>query len=180
VVGTELAVEPANTDDASAARQKSQPGRIFELRRAAGGAAQLHVLFDGKLYQIDARRSRLNCAAPNIRVEKRLDQSLAVRMENGISRGRMRRSEKTESRTGCKAGKEASCLPAGRRMIKTFQLLKAPKIRQAMGRATEITSRGKIVEFAGELGPSRHFRQICIHRDPALIIVFDEFRPANP
>ena len=129
----EMTVEPANADDAHRPLEKSHnlasSLRDVEQRPVRSDYRQRG---DGKLYQIDRRGVTPGLRGANIRVEQRLDGTLAVRhgerywpVEECIV------AEKVKATPAMKASKTPRAKSRGSDWNKNFNLQKGPKIWQA-------------------------------------------------
>ena len=129
----ELTVEPANADDAHRALEKSHnlaaSLSYVETRQVRNDYT---LRWDGKLYQIERQAVTTGLRQANVRVEQRLDRSLAVRYgerylpvkECAVAdKAKAARPEKpVQTRRGRQRGSDWN---------KNFDLKKAPKIWQA-------------------------------------------------
>ena len=129
----EMTVEPANADDAHRPLEKSH-----NLAASLSYVEQRQVRSDytlrwhGKLYQIGRRAVTPGLRGANVRVEQRLDGTLAVRhserylpVEECVLAGRVKATPAVN------ANKTARAKPRVSNWNKNFDLQKAPKIWQA-------------------------------------------------
>jgi hypothetical protein len=129
----ELTVEPANADDAHRPLDKSHnlPASLshVETRQVRNDYT---LRWDGKLYQIDRRAVVSGLRGANVRVEKRLDGSLAVRYgERYLPVKECVVAEKTKAPPPTKTAKAHRAKGRGSDWNKNFDLTKAPKVWQA-------------------------------------------------
>ncbi len=129
----EMTVEPASADDAHRALEKSH-----NLASALSYVEQRQVRpdytlrWDGKLYQIDPRAVTPGLRGAKVRVEQRLDGTLAVRQgERYLSVEECMVAEKVKATPAVKADKTTRAKSRGSDWGKNFDLHKAPKIWQA-------------------------------------------------
>jgi hypothetical protein len=131
----ELTVEPANADDAHRPLDKSHNLAAslshVETRQVRNDYT---LRWDGKLYQIERRAVTTGLRRANVRVEQRLDGSLAVRHgERYLAVKECAVADKLKADRSKK--KPANTRRAGRRgsdWNKNFDLKKAPKLWQVM------------------------------------------------
>jgi hypothetical protein len=129
----ELTVEPANADDAHRPLDKSH-----NLAASLSYVEQRQVRpdytlrWDGKLYQIDPQAVTPGLRGANVRVEERLDGTLAVRHgDRYLPVEECLVAEKVKAAPAVKANKAPRPKSHGSDWNKNFDLKKAPKIWQA-------------------------------------------------
>jgi len=83
-----LTVPPATAEDAHDRWVKSTSGGDAEPRRTAAGDNDYTIRWDGKFYQIDRRDIRTGMRKAMVRVEQRLDATIAVRFQDQYVRVR--------------------------------------------------------------------------------------------
>src|SRR5436309_9321953 len=129
----ELTVEAANPDDAHRRLDKSHnlPASLsyVETRQVR---PDYTVRWDGKLYQIERGAITTGLRGANVRVEQRLDGSLAVRHgERYLPVKECAVADKPKAARPVKAAKTRRSRGRGSDWNKNFDLQKAPKIWQA-------------------------------------------------
>lgn len=129
----ELTVEAANGDDAHRGLEKSHNLAAslshVEMRQVRNDYT---LRWDGKLYQIERQAITTGLRGGNVRVEKRLDGSLAVRYgERYLPVTECAVADKPKARLAAKPTKTPRVRPAGSEWNKNFDLKKAPKVWQA-------------------------------------------------
>ena len=134
MVGAELTVEPANDDDAHRRLEKGLPLAAalshVEMRQVRNDYT---LRFEGQLYQIGRQAIVRGLRGADVRVEKRLDGSLAVRF--GARYVTVRPcvvAEKTKAQPVKQArARRQHASKRGSDWDKNFDLKKAPKVWQA-------------------------------------------------
>jgi hypothetical protein len=129
----ELMVEPANPDDAHRPLDKSHNLAAslshVETRQVRNDYT---LRWDGKLHQIERQAVVSGLRGANVRVEKRLDGSLAVRYcERYLPVKECAVADQHKARRPAKTAKAHRAGRRGRDWNKNFDLKKAPKIWQA-------------------------------------------------
>jgi hypothetical protein len=129
----ELTVEAANPDDAHRPLDKSHNLAAslshVETRQVRNDYT---LRWDGKLYQIERRAVTTGLRRANVRVEQRLDGSLAVRHgERYLAVKECAAADKPKAARPAKAAKTHRASGRGSDWNKNFDLKKAPKIWQA-------------------------------------------------
>jgi hypothetical protein len=129
----ELTVEPANPDDAHRPLGKSHNLAAslshVETRQVRNDYT---LRWDGKLYQIERRAVTTGLRRANVRVEQRLDGSLAVRHgERYLAVKECAAADKPKAARPAKAAKTHRASGRGSDWNKNFDLKKAPTIWQA-------------------------------------------------
>ena len=129
----ELTVEAANPDDAHRPLDKSHNLAASLSHVETRQVRHDYTLrWDGGLYQIERQAVTTGLRGANVRVEKRLDGSLAVRYgERYLPVKECAVAEKRRSRRRPKAVKTHRAARRGSDWNKNFDLKKAPKIWQA-------------------------------------------------
>jgi hypothetical protein len=129
----ELTVEPANADDAHRRLDKSH-----HLAASLSHVETRHVRsdyslrWDGKLYQIDRQAVTPGLRGADVRMEKRLDGSLAVRYgERYLPVKECAAADKPKAARPAKTAKTPRAGGGGRAWNRNFDLKKAPKVWQA-------------------------------------------------
>ena len=129
----ELTVEPDSGDDAHRKLEKSH-----SLAASLSHVETRQVRFDytlrwdGKLYQIDRPAVTTGLRRANVRVEKRLDGSLAVRYgERYLPMRECAAAEKPKAMPAVKPARKPRAAPRGSEWNKNFNLKKAPPLWQA-------------------------------------------------
>jgi transposase len=129
----EMTVRPANADNAHRPLEKSH-----NLAASLSYVAQRQVRpdytlrWDGKLYQIDRRAVTPGLRDANVRVEQRLDGTLAVRhRERYLPIEECVVAEKAKAIPAVKINKTSRAKSRGSDWNKTLDLKRAPKIWQA-------------------------------------------------
>jgi transposase len=129
----ELTVEPANPDDAHRPLDKSHNLAAslshVETRQVR---PDYTLRWDGKLYQIERRAVVSGLRGANVRIEHRLDGSLAVRHgERYLPVKECVAANKPKAARPVKAAKTNRAVGRGSDWNKNFDLKKAPKVWQA-------------------------------------------------
>jgi transposase len=129
----ELTVEPASADDAHRRLDKSHdlPASLsyVETRQVR---PDYTLRWDGKLYQIQREAVTNRLRGANVRVEQRLDGSMAVRFgERYLPVQECAAAEKAKVAKPAKPAKPSRTARRGREWNKNFDLKKGPKIWQA-------------------------------------------------
>jgi transposase len=129
----ELTAEPDNADDAHRRLEKSHNLAAslshVEMRQVRNDYT---VKWDGKLYQIERQAIITGLRRANVRVEKRLDGSLAVRFgERYLPVKECAATEKGKAAKPAQPAKAARARRRGSDWNKNFDLHKAPKVWQA-------------------------------------------------
>jgi hypothetical protein len=129
----ELTVEAANPDDAHRALDKSHNLAAslshVETRQVRNDYT---LRWDGKLYQIERQAVTTGLRRADVRIEQRLDGSLAVRHgERYLAVKECAAAEKPKASRPVKAAKTHRASGRGSDWNKNFDLKKAPKIWQA-------------------------------------------------
>jgi transposase-like protein len=129
----ELTVEPANPDDAHRPLGKSHNLAAslshVETRQVRNDYT---LRWDGKLYQIERQAVTTGLRRANVRVEERLDGSLAVRHgERYLAVKECAAADKPKAARPAKAAKTHRASGRSSDWNKNFDLKKAPKIWQA-------------------------------------------------
>ena len=129
----ELTVEAANPDDAHRPLGKSHNLAAslshVETRQVRNDYT---LRWDGKLYQIERQAVTTGLRRANVRVEERLDGSLAVRQgERYLLVNECAEADKPKAARPAKAAKAHRASGRGSDWNKNFDLKKAPKIWQA-------------------------------------------------
>src|SRR5215471_1309046 len=132
-----LTVEPANAEDAH------RPlGKEHDLAAILSHVEQRQVTNDytirwgGKFYQVDRRDVRAGMRKAWVRVEQRLDASIAVRLQNQYVRVRRCDQPIRElqlTRTTTSKPKAATVARSKSDWMKNFSLRSGPSLRQAVG-----------------------------------------------
>jgi hypothetical protein len=130
----ELTVEAANTDDAHRPLEKSH-----NLASSLSYVEQRQVRpdytlrWDGKLYQIDRKAITTGLRGANVRVEQRLDGTLAVRHgARYLPVEECAVADKSKLAATAKPAKKPRTYRRGVEWNESFHQLKAPKLWQAM------------------------------------------------
>ena len=124
-------------------------------RRARCGT-DYTLRWDGKLYQIERQAIVSGLRGANVRVEQRLDGSLAVRYgERYLPVEECAAAEQAESRSPVKAAKTRRAGGRGSDWNKNFDLKKAPKIWQAAQGIGSPTRRGMMSDELDPEGVAR-------------------------
>jgi transposase len=129
----ELTVEPANADDAHRRLDKSHQ-LVASLSHVETRQVRpdYTLRWDGKLYQIERQAVTTGLRGANVRVEKRLDGSLAVRYrERYLAVNECAVADKPKASRPAKPAKAHRAGGRGSNWDKSFDLKKAPKIWQA-------------------------------------------------
>jgi transposase len=129
----ELTFEAANPDDAHRPLDKSHnlPASLshVEIRQVRNDYT---LRWDGKLYQIQRQAITTGLRRANVRVEQRLDGSIAVRhAERYVPVEECAAAEKPKTAVAAKEAKPRRGRARGSDWSKNFDLKKAPKIWQA-------------------------------------------------
>jgi hypothetical protein len=128
----ELTVEPANADDAHRPLDKSHNLAAslshVETRQVRNDYT---LRWDGKLYQIERQAVTTGLRRANVRVEQRLDGSLAVRYGKRYLPVQECVVAKKPKPAPVKASKTHRASKRGSDWNKNFELQKAPKVWQA-------------------------------------------------
>jgi hypothetical protein len=129
----ELTVEPAHPDDAHRRLDKSHNLAAslshVETRQVRNDYT---LRWDGKFYQIERQAVVSGLRGANVRVEERLNGSLAVRYgERYLPVKECAAPDKHEARRPAKSAKAHRAGPRGSDWNKNFDLKKAPKVWQA-------------------------------------------------
>jgi transposase len=129
----ELTVEPDNTDDAHRPLEKSHNLAAslshVEMRQVRNDYT---VKWEGKLYQIERQAITPGLRRANVRVEKRLDGTLAVRYgDRYLAVNQCVAAEKPPAVPSAKTAKTPHAGRRGSDWNKNFDLQKAPKVWQA-------------------------------------------------
>jgi len=129
----ELTVEPANADDAHRPLDKDHNLAAslshVEMRQVRNDYT---LRWDGKLYQIERQAVTTGLRKANVRVEQRLDGTLAVRHgERYLPVAECAVAEKPKPAAAVKTAKTHRASQRGSDWDKNFDLKKAPKIWQA-------------------------------------------------
>src|SRR5271165_2673199 len=129
----ELTVEAANPDDAHRPLEKSRnlaaSLSYVETRQVR---PDYTLRWDGRLFQIERRGITAGLRGANVRVEQRLDGSLAVRYgERYLPVQPCPRAEKRKPQPASKPNRQARSSKRGSDWNKNFDLKKAPKVWQA-------------------------------------------------
>lgn len=129
----EMTVEPANADDAHRPLEKSH-----NLAASLSYVEQRQVRpdytlrWEGKLYQIDRRAVTPGLRGANVRVEQRLDGTLAIRhRERYLPIEECVLAEKAKTTPTVKLNKTPRAESRGSDWNKNFDLKRAPKVWQA-------------------------------------------------
>ena len=128
-----MTVEPANADDAHRPLDKSHSLAAslshVETRQVR---TDYTLRWDGKFYQIERQAVTPGLRGANVRVERRLDGSLAVRHgERYLPVEECTVAEKPKAKAPAVKANKTSRQPRGSDWNKNFDLKKAPKIWQA-------------------------------------------------
>jgi hypothetical protein len=129
----ELTVEAANPDDAHRALEKSHQ-LAASLSRVETRQVRNDYTFrwDGKLYQIERQAVTTGLRRANVRVELRLDGSLAVRYgERYLHVKECEAADRPKPHAAVKATKKPRVRRRGSDWNKDFDLKKGPKVWQA-------------------------------------------------
>ena len=129
----ELTVEAANPDDAHRPLNKSHDLAAslshVEMRQVR---SDYTLRWDGKFYQIGRQAVVSGLRRANVRVEQRLDGSVAVRYgERYLPVEECAAADKTKMARPAKAAKSRGASGGGSDWNKDFDLKKAPKVWQA-------------------------------------------------
>jgi hypothetical protein len=129
----EMTVEAASPDDAHRRLEKS-PNLVASLSHVEMRQVRpdYTLRWDGKLYQIERRAVTTGLRGANVRVEKRLDGSIAVRFgERYLPVKECAAAEKPKVSSAVKAAKPSGGGRRGSDWNRDFDLKKGPKIWQA-------------------------------------------------
>ncbi len=129
----ELTVEPASPDDAHRKLEKSH-SLVASLSHVETRQVRSDytLRWDGKLYQIERPAVTTGLRRANVRVEKRLDGSLAVRYgERYLPMRECAAAEKPKAMPAVKPARKPRAAPRGSEWNKNFNLKKAPPLWQA-------------------------------------------------
>jgi hypothetical protein len=129
----ELTVEAANADDAHRPLEKSHNLAASLSHVESRQVRNDYTLrWDGKLYQIERQAVTTGLSRANVRVERRLDGSLAVRQgERYLPVKECAVAEKAKTAAPAKPAKTQRVRKRGSDWNKNFDLHKAPKLWQA-------------------------------------------------